>query len=256
MAIGVLLVTVCAALLSGCGTPQATSGSAKAEPNVLRVGVTPTLPPMIFKQGHTFVGIEADLARQLAADLGKTPQLVELPWEKQIDALLEGRIDIIMSSMSVTPARAMRVDFTQPYMQSGQAALVRRSQAMEMRLFMYRPECRVGAQEATTGQYFVQQEMPRAKRSTFSNPRAGAEALVDKRIDVFIHDAPVTWWLASEYEAKGLTMIPALLTQESLAWAVRKDNTSLRDAANQFLEKVRQNKELQGVIKRWIPQWN
>jgi ABC-type amino acid transport substrate-binding protein len=252
---GVLLLSASLGWLTGCASSPATSPAAPADPKVLRVGVTPTMAPMIFKQGGEYAGIEADLARKLAARLGKQVQFIETPWEKQLEALLEGRTDIIMSSLSVTPARAMRAEFTQPYMVSGQAALVRSSEALAMQIGLFTGDCRAGAQAATTGDYFVQQELPRAKRITYPNAEAGARALLDKRIDAFIHDVPVVWWLASVNEAKGLTVMQVLLTKENLAWAVRKDNTELLDAANQFLTQARQNGELQAVIKRWLPQW-
>ena len=50
-------------------------------------------------------------------------------------------------------------------------------------------------------------------------------------------------------------MIPAMLTQEYLAWGVRKDEPGLRNAANAFLEKARQDGSLQATIRRWIPLW-
>lgn len=251
----VLFLTVSLFWLAGCSTPPAASLGGPDGTNVLRVGVTATMPPMIFKRNGEYAGIEADLARQLAADLGKTVRFVEVPWDKQIDALLEGRTDIIMSSMSITPARAMRIEFTRPYMKSGQTALVRRTEATAMRVGMFSSSTRVGTQRGTTGDYFVQQEFPRTKRVYFDTAQAGARALIDKRIDVFIHDAPVNMWLASVNEANGLIVIPTMLTQEYLAWGVRKDDASLRDAADAFLDKARQNGTLQTTIHRWLPQW-
>ena len=253
-----LFVLSAAVLLGGCASPGTASnhGSHAADQSVLRVGVAANMPPMIFTQGGQFTGLEADLARQLAADLGKTVRFIELPWDEQIDALLDGRIDIIMSNLSITPSRSMRIDFTKPYLRSGQAALVRGSEAAGLRLGLFSAECRIGVQRATTGDYYVQQDLPRANRKYYSNANAGAEALLSKRIEAFIHDAPVNWWLASEYEAKGLVVIPTLLTQEYLAWGVRKDNPDLRDAANRFIDKAVQNGQMQAAINRWIPRWN
>lgn len=253
--IAVLCLTVALFWLAGCSTLPPASQRGPAETNVLRVGVTATMAPMIFKRDGEYVGIEADLARQLAADLGRTVQFVPVPWDKQVDALMEGRTDIIMSSMSITRARTMRIEFTRPYMKSGQTALVRRTEATAMRVGMFSSSSRVGVQRGTTGDYFVQQEFPRAKRVYFDTAQAGARALMDKRIDVFIHDAPVNWWLASVNEANGLTVIPTMLTEEYLAWGVRKQDASLRDAANAFLEKARQNGTLRTTIRQWLPHW-
>jgi polar amino acid transport system substrate-binding protein len=79
--------------------------AASSDPTVLRVGVSPKSPPMIFKQGGQVVGVEADLAGALGQALGRRVVFVEEDWGNLIDALCEERIDIIMSGMSITQAR-------------------------------------------------------------------------------------------------------------------------------------------------------
>ena len=105
--------------------PAGAQGPPLAAP-VLRVGVSPVFPPMVFKQGKELAGVEVDLARALGEKLGRKVTFVELPWEEQIEALSAGRIDIIMSSMSITTARRYVVDFSRPYLLVGQMTLVRR----------------------------------------------------------------------------------------------------------------------------------
>src|SRR6266705_668353 len=91
----------------------------------LRVGITPNLPPLAFEQIGKIVGIEADFAQQLVKELGREVKFIELDWEKQIPALLDGKTDIVMSGMTVTKTRQFRVNFCRPYLRSGQMALVR-----------------------------------------------------------------------------------------------------------------------------------
>jgi ABC-type amino acid transport substrate-binding protein len=75
---------------------------------------------------------------------------------------------------------------------------------------------------------------------------------VKKKIDVFLHDAPVNWWLASVHEADGLTVIHAFLTTESIAWAVRKDDAGLLTAANDYLGTILQDGRLTAAVARWF----
>jgi len=112
----------CALLTNG---PIFSAQAADASADVLRVGVTPNAPPMIFKQGEALTGVEAELAQALGSDLGRKIVFVELKWEDLIDALCENRIDIIMSAMSITLSRSYRVAFTDPYLNIGQIALTR-----------------------------------------------------------------------------------------------------------------------------------
>ena len=252
--VGIFLCTALALLISGCATTSTTSSqAASSNPNTLRVGVATDLPPLIFKSEGQFKGMEADFARALAADLGKTLQFVEVPWEKLTDALLDNKIDIIMSGMTITQARLMRVNFTKPYIQSGQTILVRRSDSALIQMTLFDPKTRVGAQSATTGDYWVLQNCSRSDRKLYSTAQEGAKALISKKLDAFVCDAPVNWWLASEYEAQGLTVVGGYLTEEYLAWAIRKEDSGLLESANTFIDKIKEDGELQSIIKTWVP---
>lgn len=232
--------------------PAQGSGGAATEP--LRVGVTPNFPPMIFKEGGRLVGVEVDFAKALGEELGRPIKLVEIDWEDQIEALAEGRTDIIMSSMSMTRPRQLRVAFTKPYLAVGQTALVRREDANKYLLgFPARPQGIIGVLKATTGDFLVQQEFPRSKRKEFKSSMEAAKALEKKRIDLLICDLPVVWWLAGMKENAGLVAVPFLLSEEQLAWAVRKSEPELLESANGVVEKFQKDGRTAAIIKRWIP---
>jgi ABC-type amino acid transport substrate-binding protein len=243
------LVVLVVALAAVCG-----SNSQAADTAPLRVGVTPVFPPVIYKEDGKIIGVEADLARVLGAELGRPVQFVELDWEDQIPALTEGRTDIIMSGMSITPARQLRITFAKPYLVTGQMALVRREDAYRYALgFPSRPEGPVGVVRATTGDFLVQQEFPNIKRKEYSSSEAAAKALMKKRVNLFICDAPTIWWLAGLHEADGLVGVPFLLSQEQLAWGVTRANTDLLDQVNRAQDKLQQEGQISRIVKRWIP---
>ena len=245
-------------LTTGCTpTGQKTTDSLLIAPdiNILRVGVTPNAPPLIFKQREKIVGLEADFAREFAKYLGKTPRFIELQWEDQIPALLENRIDIIMSGMTRTALREVRIAFTTRYLESGQMALIRREDAARFStgLFALTTSSAIGVVKNTFGEYFVDQRYSNVKKKTYSTPQAATEAVIDKKIDVFIYDGPMILYLASENENRGLTALFARLTREDLAWGVRKDNTDLLESANSFLQNPDNKEMLKKMTQRWIP---
>ena len=91
------------------------------------------------------------------------------------------------------------------------------------------------------------------KKIAFSDTKPAVKALIDKRIDMFIYDAPLILYLASENETNGLTALFTLLTEEYMAWGVRKDNKTLLESANNFLRTANGDGRLQKMIKYWIP---
>lgn len=218
----------------------------------LRVGVSPVLPPMVFKQGKEPAGVEVDLARALGEKVGRKVIFVELPWEDQIESLNAGRIDIIISSMSITAARRYVIDFSQPYLIVGQMTLVRREDLH--RYFLGFPMTlpgTVGVLKATTGEFLVQRDFPKARRKAFSSAAEAAQALKRKKIDLFISDSTLVWYLAGTHAAEGLAAVPRALSEEQLAWGIRKGDEKLLAAANEFIQKASQDGTLNRVFRRW-----
>ncbi len=245
-------------VLVGCEAPRQHALKPSEIPpdeNVLRVGVSTNAQPLVYRQGNTIVGLEADFARELAKDLGKSLQFVEYDWEDLIPALIANRIDIIMSGMSVTRLREVRIAFSIPYFKSGLMALIRREDAARFNtgLFALTTSSAIGAIKDTTSEYFVETNYGSVKKVIFSSTTPAVKALIDKRIDMFIYDAPLILYLASENETKGLTALFTLLTEEYLAWGIRKDNKALLESANNFLKTANSDGRLQQMIKYWIP---
>ena len=133
------------------------------------------MPPLIYKQGKQIVGLEADLARGLANYLGRPLQFVEVAWKDQIPFLQEGRIDIIMSGMSITKLRKIRIAFSDPYSRTGQMALVRREdiQRFAAGYFSIVEPPGIGAVENTTGAGLVRTRYANARKHFFqTRPKA------------------------------------------------------------------------------------
>jgi len=257
--LAVLITTLTVvSLFAGCASTARHAANPTLIPpdkSILRVGITANSPPLIYRQNNKIVGLEADFARDLAKYLDKSLHFVELKWEDQIPALLENRIDIIMSGMSITALREVRIAFTLSYFESGQMALIRRKDAARFSagLFSFTTSSAIGVVKDTTGEYFVETQFSSVKRKTYTNPRAAVKDLIDNDIDIFIYDAPMVLYLASENEIKGLTVLFALLTKEPLAWGIRKDDVELRESANKFLEALNEEGKLREMIKYWIP---
>jgi ABC-type amino acid transport substrate-binding protein len=235
--------------LSATSLAQETS----PEKAVLKVGVSPIFPPMVFKQGKELAGVEVDLARALGKHLERSVEFVELPWEGQIEALQTKRIDIIMSSMSVTPARAFVIDFSQSYLTIGQSPLVRREDQNAYALGIpYNSNDKVGVLKATTGEFLVKRDFPKMACKVFRSEADAVKALQKKKIDLFIADSTLVWYLAGMHANDGLAAVPMALTKEQVAWGVRKGDESLLTAANEFIQKASKDGTMNQVARRWM----
>lgn len=258
----IVIVALCLFLtsfLAGClatTTTTSSSSNAVADKTVLRVGISANAPPLVFEKGNTLQGLEVDFARQLGDFLGRKPHFVTLDWSQQLPALEEGKIDIIMSGMTVTPKREYRVAFAKPYMRSGQMLLVRMKEAKRYTSGIYslmgnKPA--IGTIKDTTGDFFITKTINRPNITRYKTSEKAVDALINGEIDVFVHDAPVVCHFAAMNESSKITPILQLATEEYLAWAVNRSDTALLKSVNEFLDASSQNNSLQTTIKRWIP---
>lgn len=237
-------------MLTGCVAVQPASRE-----GVLRIGITPDYPPLIFKAGEEIKGAEADFGNLLAKGLQRTPQFIELPWEELIPALIGGKIDIIMSGMSITDARKVRVDFTEPYMKSGLMALMRAEDAPNYPTLesIKQSFTNVGVVKGTTGEVFVRRNFTQAELIIpLTKASDSVYPIKNRRIDLFVHDGPAIAWLVSENEAD-LKGFWEPFNEEYLAWAVNRGDKELLVLVNSTIRKWKNDGTLREVLKHWFP---
>ena len=83
---------------------------------------------------------------------------------------------------------------------------------------------RIGYVDNITGEFFCRQRFDRGKLLGYENPEAGVRALINNKIDMFVHDAPVIWWSAARHESSVVAFQQAL-NVEPLAWGASAATT-------------------------------
>jgi polar amino acid transport system substrate-binding protein len=221
----------------------------------LRIGVSPDYPPLAYLAEGRVVGIEADNARAVSEIIGQPMKMVQMPFKELIPALEAGRIDVIMSGMSVTDERAGRVTFIDPYMQMGQMAIMHRDKVAQFAQpwAVYREGVRIGVEPGTTGARFAADELKDARVSFYENAEAAFQGLRRDEIDLYIHDAPTSWQLATTSENEDIISLYSPLTDEMLAWAVRQGDDGLAEELNRALRLMKGNGTLRYILNRHIP---
>ena len=247
----ILSVIVLALVFVSCASTQKPA----TQNNLLRVGITPDYTPVIFKRDLKVVGIEADLARKLGEELNRPVKFVELGWDSQIPSLLNGKTDIVMSGMSITRARQVRINFSSSYLKSGLLAAMRaedREEYDSLEKVKTRTSS-VGVVEGTTSEAYVRRNFPNVLRvASLTKAGDAPTLLVNGSIDFFVHDAPSIIWLVSENEAE-LAALWKPLNEEALAWGVRKSDSALLNKVNSVLEKWEKDGTLDQILLKWLP---
>ena len=89
------------------------------ERGTLRIGVAEFAPWTLKNRDGKLEGFEIDVGRRVAYDMRVQPDFRLYAWDEIIDGLERGEIDIIAAGMAISPERALRVEFSNPYTWSG-----------------------------------------------------------------------------------------------------------------------------------------
>jgi polar amino acid transport system substrate-binding protein len=221
----------------------------------LKVGMSADYPPLHFKQDGVVHGIEPDNARTVGEILSRPVEILVLPFDELIPALQAGKIDVIMSGMSVTAERTQQVQFANSYLRIGQMSIMHKSKVgkFSQPWAIYRDGVRIGVEPGTTGSAFAERELKDAEVKFYDNPAAAFDGLRNDEIDLYVHDAPTSWQLANSMENDDMISLYTPLTEEMLAWAVRKSDDALAQDLNRALALMNSNGSLQYILNRWIP---
>jgi polar amino acid transport system substrate-binding protein len=159
-----------------------------------------------------------------------------------------------MSGMSITEAREVRIMFTDPYLKNGLLIAMRAEDAKKYTSLknIQQDHLAAGVIKDTTGDVFVQRNLPRARKVPFLRADRAAFDLKNRRIDIFIDDAISVIWLVSENEAD-LTGLWEPLTEEYIAWGVRRDDQEFLSQVNTILNRWKQDGTLDKVLLKWLP---
>src|SRR5215207_9004471 len=97
------------AILVSVAAPPARGASAE----VLRIAVEGAYPPFnqADKKGR-LSGFDIDIANALCKALQTSCEFVQQRWDRMIPDLVDGKYDLVVSSMSITAERQRRIDFT------------------------------------------------------------------------------------------------------------------------------------------------
>ncbi len=234
-------------MVSSCST-------LKSSQPVLRVGMTPNYPPLVMLRDGYVAGVECDFATQLAADLGMELELISVPWEKQLDELGAGKIDIVMSGMTVTMPRQARVAFCDPYMSNPLIAVTRRGESGRFPTAGAIQDTMggIGMLKDTSADTFVRRHFRSGKVLPLARRDDVVFYLANQRIDLFVDDLAAAIEVVSRNEAK-LELIPIPLEDQKLAWAVRPEDVEFRGRVNAVLERWRTHGVLDQILNQWLP---
>ena len=159
---------------------------------VLRVGIDPTYPPFDTVTGGKVGGYDAQLAQEIAGDIGVRVEFQTLALDTLYDALAAGKVDILISALPFVYERQKEVRYSAPYYQAGQVLLVvagNRAVSSVQDLSGRTAGVELGSNADTEARRIVRDGMKSMQvRSVYRAPEEALSALLEGQVDAAITD--------------------------------------------------------------------
>jgi len=221
----------------------------------LRVGFEAGYMPfeMTDKKGR-FVGFDIDMAKEMAKAMGVKFVPVNTAWDGIIPALLTNKFDIIMSGMTVTQERNLKINFADPYIIVGQTILLNKKHEGTVKSYkdLNDPKFTVTSKLGTTGEQAVKRKIPKCTYKSFETEPEAALEVVNGKADAFVYDLPYCVIFNAEQGAGKLVFIDEPFTYEPLAWAIRKGDPDFMNWLNNFLSQLKNDGRYDRIYNKWI----
>ncbi|UXP33605.1 transporter substrate-binding domain-containing protein [Reichenbachiella agarivorans] len=222
----------------------------------IRVGITGNQPPFAMKaKTGDYIGYEIDLATMLAESMSVKLTLVPMEFHNLIPALEDGKVDIVMSGMTITPERNMRVAFVGPYMISGKSILTKskllsRSQSTED--VNQNPNMRVAVLEGSTSEAFAKSYMTNADIQPTSSYDEAIKMLRDDVVKAVVADYPFTLVSSLKYGHEGIVSLSEPLTLEPIGAALPQEDALFLNLVQNYMNSLQLAGILDELNKKWL----
>lgn len=185
-------------------------------------------------------GISVDLAYALGNHLNKDVEIQNIAWSGLIPAIQSGKIDVIISSMSVRPDRAESVAFSKPYAHSTLAILANKDSGVTSPKDLEKDGIRVAVKVGTTGFLYATENMPNAIINTVDKADTAILEVAQGKSDVFFYDQMSIYRSQKEYPDSTIAILePFQKESEPWAMAVKLDNQQLLNEINIFIDEYK-----------------
>lgn len=211
----------------------------------LQVCLEPGYMPFEMKDKRgRIIGYDVDMAKRMAKEMGVKLSLKPTAWDGIIAALVTGKCDIIMSGMTITQQRNLKINFADPYVVVGQTIMMKKELQGKIKSAkdLDKPEYTVVTKLGVTGEVATRKFFQKAKIITFETEADAASEVLNGKADAIVYDQPYNILFMSDKGKGKLVHLDTPLTYEPLGWAIRKGDPDFLNWLNNFLRQVKEDK--------------
>ena len=249
-----ILLVVCAPVFA-----QADALQDALKRGSLKIGVANFAPWTLKNEQGQLAGFEIDVGEKLAADMGLKADFKVYDWEKIVPALQKGEIDLIAAGMAITPSRALQVNFSQPYSESGVGLATNTKLTRKIKTFrqLNNKDVIVATVIDTLAADLTHTVFTEATIREYTTGKEAEQALLEGKVFAYVASLPEVQFLAlSQPKVVDLPLSKPLLESKA-GFATKKGEQELLNFLNAWIVSRKADKWIGTTHKYWFDsiQW-
>lgn len=215
--------------------------SQAAENGVYINGYNRTTEPFAYMENGVAKGFDIESLEWIANEMGFKVRHEPIIWSEGPSLIRSGKIDMIYSSMTITPARMILITFANPYWDAGQAAFAMNTSSADFNRVQKGQVNGIGAMRGSTGADWVQNQVIAQNRLSpdllhnYDDYAQVVQAVARGEVEVGVIDSPIVRLSIGSNPMKVLGVAD---TGEQYGIAIRKNDIKLQRLLNVGLYKL------------------
>lgn len=238
-----------------CAAAMMLAAGSSFAAGTLTMATEGTFPPFEFHDSKTneLVGFELDLAKAAAQKMGKTLDIKEFKFDAILPAIVSNTLDFAAAGFAVTPERAKRVLFSDPFYMSGLTIIVPKGNPKGIKNFDDLKGLNVSVQLGSIS-HDRAKKIPDAKITTFESGADAMLNMISGNADAVINAQPATDYMIMSRPSlqKKLERLDFVADAVPMAMIFPKNRTDLQAALNKALAEIRADGTYEKLHMKWF----
>ena len=242
----------------GGSAVQAGNDSALAriqERGQLVLGTSGNMPTMSqVDAAGKLTGFDIDMARLMAESMGVKLEARVMPFADLLPALESGEVDVIISNMTITSKRNLRVAFVGPYLTSGKCIVTKDETLADAQKStnLNVSEARLAVLGGSTSEDFARELFSEATIVPVADYAAAAEMVKSDKVAGLLTDYPICLATLKANPDAGFRSLFSLLTYEPIGIALPAGDAQFINWTRNFLHRLEGTDTLKGMARHWF----
>lgn len=190
-------------------------------------------------------GLDIELARILAAELGVKLRFVDSSFSRLIPDLLKERCDVAMFAVGITPERAEQIDFTEPHLVSDMVAITtKNNRRIQQWDDLDQPGNVLAVAKGTWHEPVMRERLQYASLVAPDTPETRETEVLSGRADAFISDYPYSLRMLETTDWAQRIEPDTTFHLTYYAWAVKPGDAVWLERLNDFMRRIKKDGRL------------